>query len=415
MVMKTQHTFNLLFFLRKDKIRYGTAPIYASITVDGDVRHLSINQRLEVSLWNQLKQKADGNSEASFIANEKIRVKRNEINEAYDRLKLERKCVSAEAIKAILEGEGMSKQSLLGLIYYHNTDYGRPLEQGTLKNYKTTKRFIQEFLETKMARSDIPIDEIDYKFVTDFALYLRYKNTDKGQRPCTNNTVMKHMERLKKIMNIAVKNNWISVNPLDKFERKIVQRDRECLDNEELKALKQIKLSSPGHNIIRDKLIFSCYTGLAYADMERLNGRCIQNAEGGVVWLEMTRKKTLHTTEKKFHVLLLPDALALIDKYKNHPMSLKNGTIFPPYSNQVTNRYLKEIAKISNIKKELTYHIARHTFATTVTLDNGVPMESVSHMLGHSSIRTTQIYSKVKKKKVENDMLALMTRLAGVK
>lgn len=413
--MNVRHTFNIVFFLKSGKVNKGTSPLYAKLTIDGEYSLLSLRLRLPIELWNQEKQRVEGNSSESFRWNEQIRIKRNEIHEAYDRLRLEKKLVTAQTVKVRAEGSDQFGHKLISLIDYHNIDYGRPLQVGILKNYKTTKRFIQEFLETKMARSDIAIDEIDYKFVTDFALYLRYKNTDKGQRPCTNNTVMKHMERLRKIINIAVKNNWISVNPLDKFERKIVQRDRECLDNEELQTLKQIKLSSPAHNIVRDKLIFSCYTGLAYADMERLNGSCIHNAEGGVVWLEMTRKKTLHTTEKKFHVLLLPDALALIDKYKNHPMSLKNGTIFPPYSNQVTNRYLKEIAKISNIKKELTYHIARHTFATTVTLDNGVPMESVSHMLGHSSIRTTQIYSKVKKKKVENDMLALMTRLAGVK
>lgn len=412
--MHVRHNFNIVFFLKSGKVNKGTSPLYAKVTINGEFSLLSLRLRLPIKFWNKEKQQVEGNSSDSFRWNEEIRIKRNQLHEAYDSLRLEKKLLTAETVKIRAEGGERLAHSLISLIDYHNTDYGRPLEQGTLKNYRTTKRFVKEFLETKMGKSDMPIDLIDYKFITDFALYLRYKDTDRGQRPCTNNTVMKHMERIKKILNIAVKNNWIAFNPLDKFERKIVLKDRECLDREELCALKNVNLTIPGHRIIRDKMIFSCYTGLAYADIERLSGDCIHQAEEGVFWLEMTRKKTLHTTEKKFHVLLLPEALSLIEKYSDHPRALENGTVFPPYSNQATNRYLKEIARIANIKKDLTYHIARHTFATTVTLDNGVPMESVSHMLGHSSIRTTQIYSKVKKKKVENDMMLLREKLGSL-
>ena len=162
---------------------------------------------------------------------------------------------------------------------------------------------------------------------------------------------------------------------------------------------------------MRDTFIFSCYTGLAFADVSQLSYDHLVTDIEGEKWIEMVRQKTANFSGKKFYVLLLPEAIELIKKYKGHPMASYTGTVFPLFSNQATNRYLKVISKKANLNFALTYHIARHTFATTVTLENGVPMESVSKMLGHSSIRTTQIYSKVKKKKVSSDMKILRDRL----
>jgi integrase/recombinase XerD len=409
--MKTSNSFSINFFLKKDRSSKGNAPIYVRITVNRKFVDISLKRRVSISAWDQEYQKLNGNDSESKDAREKIRQMRNEINAAYDILRYDKQILSADAIKGKVEGIEEEKTTLLWLMNYHNTEIKKLLEHGTMKNYYSTERYVKEFLLNKKKRNDIYLSQLDYKFVLDFEIYLRQREPDKGQRPCGNNTVMKHIERLRKMMNIALKNDWIVKDPFVRFERHLVTKDRQCLEMEELETIKSLELDKDGLKIIRDSFIFSCYTGLAFADICQLNDNHLVTDIDGEKWIEMVRKKTANFSGKKFYVLLLPEAIDLIRKYHGHPMALSTGTVFPVYSNQTTNRYLKKISKEAKLNFELTFHIARHTFATTVTLENGVPMESVSKMLGHSSIRTTQIYSKVKKKKVSSDMKLLRERL----
>jgi integrase/recombinase XerD len=409
--MKTTNSFSINFFLKKDKASKGNAPIYVRITVNGKFVDISLKRRVSVTAWDQLGQKLNGNESEAKDTREKMRQMRNEINAAYDALRYDKQILSADAIKAKIEGIEEEQTTLLWLMTYHNTEIKKLLEPGTMKNYYSTERYVKEFLVNKKKRKDIYLSQLDYRFVVDFEIYLRQRTPDKGQRPCSNNTVMKHIERLRKMMNIALKNDWIVKDPFVKFERHIITKDRQCLELEELEAVKELELENDGLKIVRDNFVFSCYTGLAFADICQLSDDHLVTDIEGEKWIEMVRQKTANFSGKKFYVLLLPEAIALIRKYKGHPMAMSAGTVFPVYSNQTTNRYLKRISKEANLNFELTYHIARHTFATTVTLENGVPMESVSKMLGHSSIRTTQIYSKVKKKKVSTDMKLLRERL----
>lgn len=409
--MKTRNSFSINFFLKKDKASRGTAPLYARITINRKFVDLSLKRKVKITAWDQETQKLAGSGSEERDIREKIRQTRNEINAAYDDLRFEKQVLTAEAVKAKAEGVDEEEVTLLWLINYHNTEVGKLLEAGTMKNYYGTERFIKEFIKNKKRRADIYLSQLDYKFVIDFEIYLRQRKPDKGQRPCGNNTVMKHIERLRKMVGIAMKNDWIVKDPFQRFERTMVTKDRESLEQSEFENIRSVELESDGHVIIRDMFLFSCYTGLAYADICRLNEGHIIKDQEGEHWIEMQRKKTMNFTGKKFFVLLLPEALSLIEKYKRHPSSLQKGTIFPYYSNQSTNRYLKIIAEKAKIKKDVTFHLARHTFATTITLENGVPMESVSKMLGHASIRTTQIYSKVRKKKVGSDMQVLREKM----
>ncbi len=409
--MKTQNTFSISFFLKKDKAKDGIAPLYVRITVNGAFADLATKRRVKISNWNQKEQKLLGKNAEDVATREKIRLLNNDINTAYDDLRREKQPLSADTVKAKAEGIEINPHTLNFLLNYHNVELKQLLEEGTLKNYRTTERFLQEFLIKKRKKKDIYLAQLDNVFITDFGLSMLDRTPDKGQRPCTNNTVMKHMERFKKMIGIALKNKWMNDNPFQHFERKIIQKDRDCLELEELERLRNVVLEKRGHIIVRDMCLFSCLTGLAYADIVRLTRDYIVRDGDGEYWIEMCRKKTKNFTERKFNVLLLPEALEFINKYRNDPASLENGTIFPYYTNQVVNRYLKIVAKKANIKKRVTFHLARHTFATTVTLENGVPMESVSYMLGHASIRTTQIYSKVKKKKVLADMANLRSKI----
>ena len=409
--MKTTNSFSLNFFIKKDKASKGNAPIYVRITVNGKFVDMSLKRRVKMDTWEQDEQKVTGNSPEARDIKEKIRQTKTEINNAYDELRFNKELVSAEAIKAKVEGIDEEQTTLLWLMNYHNTEIKKLLEDGTMKNYFTTERYVKEFLLKKKKRQDIYLSQLDYKFVVDFEIYLRQREPDKNQRPCANNTVMKHIERLRKMINIAVKNEWLIKDPFLRFERKIINKDREALELEEIEKIKGVKLDRDGQRIVRDVFIFSCYTGLSFADVCLLNDNHLVTDIEGEKWIEMIRHKTANFSGKKFFVLLLPEAIELINSYKKHPMAGYTKTIFPVFSNQATNRYLKAIGKEAKVDKKLTFHIARHTFATTITLENGVPMETVSGMLGHASLRTTQIYSKIKKKKVSNDMKVLRERL----
>jgi len=409
--MKTTNSFSHNFFLKKDKASKGNAPLYVRVTVNRKFVDISLKRRIKISSWNHELQKLDGADQEAKDIREKIRQMGNEINAAYDVLRYDKEILSADAIKAKIEGIDEEKTTLLWLMNYHNTEIKKLLEPGTMKNYFSTERYIKEFLMNKKKRKDMYLSQLDYKFIIDFEIFLRQREPNPGQRPCGNNTVMKHIERLRKMINIALKNDWIVKDPFRRFERHIINKDRQCLEFEELETIKNLEFERDGHQIVRDTFIFSCYTGLAFADVSQLSNDHLVTDIEGEKWIEMVRQKTANFSGKKFYVLLLPEAIELIKKYKGHPMASYTGTVFPLFSNQATNRYLKVISVKANLNFALTYHIARHTFATTVTLENGVPMESVSKMLGHSSIRTTQIYSKVKKKKVSSDMKILRERL----
>jgi integrase/recombinase XerD len=403
--MKSKHSFSVLFYVRRDREAFGSAPLYVRITVDGVGVYFAVKKSVNLSQWDQRAQKLKGNTVENIAVRDRMRQLTNEIGAAYDELRYQKELITAEKIKAKVEGEDQGK-TLKALIKYHFDQPGKLLAAGTLKNYYSTERFLTEFLKKKKL-SDIQLAKIDFKFLTDFGVYLRTKTPDKGQRVCTNNTVMKHMERFQKLMGLALKFGWIVRDPFIHFIRKLVTKDRQVLDDRELNLIEQVDLPDHIQAVVRDMFIFSCYTGLAYSEINALTSHHITTDNDGGVWLVMQRKKTINTNERSFHVLVLPVAISLIQKYKISPDAINRETIFPCPSNQYTNRSLKLIAEKAGISGKLTFHVARHTFATTVTLEKGISIESVSHMLGHSSIRTTQIYSKVKQKKVASEMKSL--------
>ena len=400
--MKSKHSFSVNFYVRSDRKAFGTAPLYVRITVDGKMVYFATKKSVDPSQWDQKAQRLKGTSMENNSIRDRMRQLINEIGAAYDELRFQKELITAEKIKAKVEGEDQGK-TLKALIKYHFDQPGKLLAAGTLKNYYSTERFLTEFLKKKKL-SDIQLAKIDFKFLTDFGVYLRTKTPDKGQRVCTNNTVMKHMERLQKLMGLALKFGWIIRDPFIHFSRKLVTKDREVLDDDELRLIQNIDLPDVVQAAVRDMFVFSCYTGLAYSEINSLSPCHITTDNEGGVWLVMKRKKTLTTNERSFHVMVLPIALALIQKYRFSPDAIHRETVFPCPSNQYTNRALKVVAEKAGINKNLTFHVARHTFATTVTLEKGISIESVSHMLGHSSIRTTQVYSKVKQKKVAAEM-----------
>ena len=395
-------TFGLLFYVKRAKIdNNGKAPIYVRITVDGIRSELSIKRSIEIERWNTEAGKVKGNTEEVKSINTYIDVVRNKIYDHHKRLIDANKKVTAEAIKNSFLGIGEKEKTLVSIFQYHNKQVkaliGKEFAAGTHERYETVLRLLQLFLEKEYKVKDIAISDINHKFITDLEFYL------KTVRNNNHNTAIKYIKNFKKIVRIALANGWIDKDPFSNFKATVKDVEREFLTEEEIQTLVSKDLYVNRLDQVRDIFVFSCFTGLAYADVKKLSDADIVIGIDGSKWIKTNRTKT----DVKSSIPLLPTALAILDKYKNNPVANSANKLLPVLSNQKMNAYLKEIATICKIEKNFSTHLARHTFATTVTLTNGVSLETVSKMLGHKSIKTTQHYAKIVDRKVSDDMLIL--------
>ncbi len=403
------NTFGIQFVIRKHRIKDDKAPIYARVTVNQERAEISIKKRIHVDNWNNGRGMAKGKSSEISRLNSYLEQIRSQLTECYQELVINKEAVTPEAIKNKFLGVEDVGETLKGLVEYHNTGMDSNLRWGTLKNYKTTEKYIEKFLKQIFKRNDIYLVELNYKFITDFEHFLRKYQPEDHHLPMGNNTVMKHIERLRKMTNLAVRLGWLDKDPFVAYRLSFKRVEREFLTQLELDTIKKKQFKIERLQYVKDLFVFSCYTGLSYIDVMNLQPNNIRIGINGMNWIITQREKT--TTPVR--IPILSQAQFLIDKYKDHPRSANKGTIFPNISNQKLNSYLKEIADVCEIDKNLTFHVARHTFATTVTLTNGVPIESVSKMLGHTDLKTTQIYAKVVEKKISDDMANLEAYLSG--
>lgn len=407
--MKTQNnTFGVIFYLRKYKATNdGKTPIYARITVNGHRTDVSVKRSIDPANWNANKGMAKGSKEEVVKLNNYLEQYRSGIVDSYQKLLLQKKLITAELVKDKFTGEDQAEFTLCKLMTYHNTEQAQVLEPGTLKNYFTTQKYLKEFIQERFNTTDKYLSELTYKFITDFEYFLRNRKPEKGQKKLENNGLMKHLERFCKMVNLAVRLEWLDRNPFQAYQLKFDKVEREYLTKDELARIENKHFNIVRLQVVKDLFVFSCYTGLAYIDVYNLTPANLIEKSKGNLWIMTNRQKT----NEPVKVPLLPKALAIIEKYKGHPQALAEGKVLPTLSNQKLNSYLKEIADMCDITKPLTFHIARHTFATTVTLTNGVPIETVSKLLGHTKLTTTQIYAKVIESKITDDMVALSHRL----
>ncbi|SDR92951.1 site-specific integrase [Gramella sp. MAR_2010_147] len=399
--MRTTQTFSISFFTRKKKNQPESAILYARITINGKKLEISLKRIIPIDKWNQASSKMIGNSPESFQINKKINETRSQLFKIHDALQIEDKVITVDLVKSRFLGTDQQNKTLYQLIEYHETNMGKVLKYGTMKNYTTTSTYLKDYLKLQHRTSDIYLKHIDYQFTLDFENYLR--NLD-GLR---NNGLMKHMERFKKLMRLAENLDWIEKNPTKRFKLRFNRVDMVYLSKGELGKIKNHEIKNPTLRLNRDIFIFACYTGLAYADVKALNKNHLHFGIDGKQWIYTRRSKT-NTTVR---IPLLEEAEKILDRYKDHPKADQNNTLLPVYSNQKINQYLKEVAKEIKIKKNLSFHAARHTFATTVTLANGVPIETVSKLLGHNKISTTQIYARVIDSKISSDIDNLRVKL----
>lgn len=403
--MKTNRTFNQIFFPKKSGGKTGNTLVYLRITIDGVRSEISLNRQLNPGDWNDQSRRLNGRTPEAKSFNSYLDTVEFRIFEIYKELVGEGVEITTEMIKARFMGIDTDKpRMLLEIFEHHNKQFaelvGKDFAIGSLKRFKVVKKWLGEFLKWKYQLADISIKKLNFEFINDFEFYL------KSERNCSHNTVMGYVKKLKKVVRQCVAKDWLDKDPFMAYKVTLRETHRTVLTEEELETLSSKTLTIPRMDLVRDMFLFSCYTGLAYSDVEKLTPADVSTGIDGEKWVFTTRTKT----ETATRVPLLPPAIMILDKYKENPVALNSGKLLPVISNQRMNSYLKELADACGIQKELTFHCARHTFATTVTLTNGVPIETVSKMLGHKSLRTTQQYAKILDRKVSDDMLKLRTK-----
>jgi site-specific recombinase XerD len=399
-------TISLLFHTRKAaKTIKGTLPIYLRVTINGSRFETSISRDIEADKWLAKAEKAKGISEEAKTLNSYLDTLRNTAFNYQQEIRQEGKELNIQTFKEKWLEIKEKPVMLIDVFLEHNRKMkllvGKEYAQLTYIRYETTLAHTKKFLLYKYCKEDMDVKKLDYSFINEFAFWL------KAVRNCNQNSTIKYLSNFKKIVNFCIQSGYIQRNPFVGFKLLKKEVVREILSKEDLEKMASVQFLTERSGQVRDIFLFCCYTGLAYADIKKLKRSEIVIGVDGERWIFTSRQKT--DTPSK--IPLLPAALEIIGKYENHPMCLNKNLVMPVLSNQKMNDYLKQIADLSGIDKVLTFHIARHTFATTITLSNGVPIETVSKMLGHKSLRTTQHYAKILDLKVSQDMQALKQKL----
>ena len=397
----------ILFWLCKYRMnKGGDVPISMRLTYEGKRVEIGTSQFINPKQWDTKKQKIKGDSEISKQLNSILNSFKAKALGAYDECLKTGQIIILEQIKAKVLGSDEQRKTLLQAFEYHNSQMkakiGIEFAANTLKKYVTCLNKVTSFLTNCYKRTDIYLAELNYKFIADFDFYL--KTTDKLKQ----NAVIKHMQQLKRIINVAILHGWLKDDPFSQYSCKLKEVERGFLTIEEVKSIHLMDLSNNKRlDEVRDVFLFCCYSGLAYADVKKLTSNLISKGPDHSDWIIINRTKT----GTRSPIPLLPIAQSILNKYKGYGSESDTGMLLPVKSSQKMNTYLKEIAIKCGISKRVSMHLARHTFATSITLTHGVPIESVSKMLGHKNIRTTQIYAKVVDTKVSNDMLVLKGKL----
>jgi len=400
-------TFAILFYIKEYRLdKHGKAAIYARITVNGKRSEISLNRKILPSKWKFKGDKLKGWSAEIQELNQLMHTVRHRLKVIQEKfIAADEPYTSIDIKNAYLHKDKKFKK-LLELFEEHNQQMEKLIDVefalGTYKRYQTTKNHLSEYVKVEYLKEDIPVRNVDLKFIKGFEYFL------KATKNCNHNSALKYVNNFKKIIRMAVAHDWMPKDPFYNYKVQFKTVEREFLNKGELQCLIDKDIKGERLGIVRDMFVFCCFTGLAYVDVQNLSPNDIYENEEGSLFIKSKRSKT----DTGFTIPLLPEAVNIIEKYHNHPKLVNTNRIIPVLSNQKSNAYLKEIADRCEINKNLTTHLARHTFATTVTLTNGVPIETVGKMLGHKNLRTTQHYAKIIDKKLFSDMKTLSNRIA---
>lgn len=408
-----RNSFNVLFFIKKAKLlKNGEASVCMRIPVNGARVETNIRKSIDPSLWNQAKECAKGKSRKSCDLNAYIEEARIKLHGIFNELESEGLPIHARLLQEKFFGQDKEQEvvvrTLIGTMQEHNKQcralVGKDYALITVRRYESCKRYLAELIKQKYGKEDLPLTEVNGELVRAFEFYL------KTEKSCQQNTVIRYMKCLKKITNLALANEWITKDPFIgiKFHEKEVTR--EFLTMDELLTIYHKEFPLERITVVRDVFIFAAFTGLAFIDVQQLAPEHIVEDQNGNLWIRKPRQKT----KNMCNIPLLDIPMAILRKYATHPTCQKKNVLLPVPCNQKMNSYLKEIADLCMINKTLTTHTARHSYATSVCLANGVSIENVAKMLGHSNIKMTQHYARVLDSSILRDMNNVKNMMAKV-
>ncbi len=359
--------------------------------LDKQVNH-STRICIPIADWDSKKVQVKPRHEQAYLLNKQISDLRSKVIDWLESRTKKEEIISADLLKEHLLGKSTSTQTLLEMIQYYIDNSKNRLSEGTIKQYESIRRKINKFLIEELLTPDYPLDKLNYRFLNDYKVYLEKK--------CTNspNTIDRDIKRLKAVIHFALKLEILKEDPFISYKSSTVPTHRSTLNMDEINKIESLVTSNSTIQLVKDAFLFMCYTGLSYSDLRNLSQSDLHTSMVGKRLIKISRNKT----NEYSMVPLMNKAEALISKYKDYPTVQLTGNIIPTLSNQKMNQYLKLIMELTSINKTVTCHVARHSFATN-SLEYSIPIETVSKMLGHTNLKTTQIYAKITETKLLND------------
>lgn len=402
-------TFSLLFIIKKSKLRKnGEAPVCLRITVNGRIEEIMIKRTIPVVSWDQAKECSNGKDYAAKELNHYLSTVKARICQIQRELEIDGVPVTALAIKNRYYGKEADGKTLCEVYKEHNKKcralIGIDFTLSTVDKFDTSLSHVQEYIRHQYKKGDISLTEMNGQFIRDFEFYL------KTVRRCQHNSAIKHLKNLKKVVRIALANDWMKKDPFVGIQFRHEEKNIEFLTQEELERIIHKELAVQRLEQVRDIFVFCCMSGLAFIDVQQLTPGHLIKDNNGALWIRKNRQKTGNMC----NIPVLSTAKRIIEKYTDHPECSRKGVLLPVISNQKMNAYLREIADLCGIEKKLTTHVARHTAATVVFLANNVSMENVAKILGHSNTKMTQHYAKVLDSSIMRDMANVEQSLSGM-
>jgi site-specific recombinase XerD len=394
-------TYSVLYFINRTKLnKDGKATISARITLNNQKTEFATSRTVDPEEWSQEAEKVKGNTKEVKEINSYLTLIRSNLLLKKRELEENGQEVTALNLKNVYMGLDAGSKTILGIFREHNEKCKKLMNidfaPGTVERYEVCYKHISDFIKIKYRKTDVKLYEVTPMFISDFELYL------KTTRKCAHNTTTKYIKNFKKIIRIALANDWLKKDPFANIKFHLDEVDMAFLDARELDKLMKKTFVIERMQQVKDVYLFCCFTGLAFVDVASLSNADIIDNEGAK-WIKKRRQKTKNWC----HIPLLEPAIKILEKYESDPRCISKGKLLPVLSNQKMNSYLQEIADVTGIDKHLSTHTARHTFATTVTLANQVSMEVVSKMLGHSSVNMTKKYARVVDDLIKKDMLKI--------
>lgn len=392
-------TFAVLFYINRQKIKKnGMCPLMGRISINAEIAQFSAGIDVDPKLWDAKTYRLTGRSRQAVEANFQIKQLREKINRYYKEILEEQGYITAELVKNAVSGIGRKKENLLELFREHNDEYAKQVgitrSPETMRNYISVYNQTKSFLRTHYNAEDIPLRQLELSFIEKFDSFMRI------EQRFTAHTVSSYTIMLRKIIRRAISQGTLHKNPFASYIPEQPPRKRRHMTQEELDKFMNVSIASKSLCHTRDMFLFATFTGLSYADMCNLSEEHIHTEKDGSPWIKIKRQKT----RSQCNIPLLDIPLQIMEKYKSER---KGSKIFNMINLSCMNVNLKKIAKLCGIEKRITYHQSRHNFGALITLSQGVPMETVSQMMGHKCIKTTQIYAKLTRQKLNEDMKKL--------